>query len=342
MDIYIITSDHLKVRFHHLNQQLGKLKGLMESKDFKCNFIQINSPTSQEIEQNLEKYKDKIDLNRDNINDNDFKNLINPLNTYQLSNFEKHLKALEMIKNGNNQKYNYIIEDDIMIIDEFIDNYLNLLDKIKSENFDLLFTSIAVNNNSTKSQILNSTNFFKILISKSSYFVTKDCASKILDFMTKIRFSYKINLSYFINENKSEIKSLIFNRNILFEGSKIGLFSTSINNNNYLYQNGEYVKLSQLVGNNEHLDDDIVKKAEEIYNTSGKNNPDFQHTMGLIYYKNKNYKKAKEILIDAVNNIKKNDGLLTQQNETLNNCINMHQFEQSDIENVLKLQGIYS
>ena len=114
--------------------------------------------------------------------------------------------------------------------------------KIKSENFDLLFTSIAMNNNSTKSQILNSTNFFKILISKSSYFVTKDCASKILDFMTKIRFSYKINLSYFINENKSEIKSLIFNRNILFEGSKIGLFSTSINNNNYLYQNCTQVK----------------------------------------------------------------------------------------------------
>jgi hypothetical protein len=29
-------------------------------------------------------------------------------------------------------------------------------------------------------------------------------------------------------------------------------------------------------------------------------------------------------------------------NEILNNCINMHQFEQSDIENVLKLPGIYS
>jgi hypothetical protein len=40
--------------------------------------------------------------------------------------------------------------------------------------------------------------------------------------------------------------------------------------------------------------------------------------------------------------LKKNDGFISQQNEILNNCINMHQFEQSDIDNVLKLQGIYS
>jgi hypothetical protein len=64
--------------------------------------------------------------------------------------------------------------------------------------------------------------------------------------------------------------------------------------------------------------------------------------MGLIYYKNKDYKRAKEMLIDAVLNLKKADGYISQQNETLNNCINMHQFEQSDIDNVLKLNGVYS
>jgi tetratricopeptide (TPR) repeat protein len=151
-----------------------------------------------------------------------------------------------------------------------------------------------------------------------------------------------MNLSYYIWENKDTINSLIFNKNLLFEGSKIGLFSTSINNNNFLYQNGEYVKLAQLIGNHEYLDDEVVKKAEEIYNSSGKNNPDFQHSLGLVYYKNKNYKKAKETLIDAILNLKKTDGLISQHNEALNNCINMHQFEQSDIENVLKLPGIYS
>ena len=99
---------------------------------------------------------------------------------------------------------------------------------------------------------------------------------------------------------------------------------------------------SQIMGNNEYIDDDILKEAENIYNNNGKNNADFQHTLGLLYYKNKNYKKAKETMIDAVMNLHKNDGYISSQNELLNNCINMHQFEQSDIENVLKLDGIYS
>jgi hypothetical protein len=341
MDIYIITSEHLKIRFHHLNQQLGKLKVLLDKTGFKYNFIQINNPSSTDIENNFDFYKNKVDLNKDEIEDNDFKGLVSPLNTYQISNFQKQYKALEMIKKSKN-KYNYIIEDDFIIIDEFVDNYTQLLEKIKTVDYDLLFTSIAINDNSIEYKFLKSYDYFKVLIAKSSYFITSDCAEKLINFFDKIKFTYKINLSYFIHQNKNDIKSLIFNKNILFEGSKIGLFTTSVNNNNFLYQNGEYIKLTQLVGNSEYIDDDKVKIAEGIYNTSGKNNPDFQHTLGLIYFKNKNYKKAKEILIDAVNNIKKNDGLITQQNETLNNCINMHQFEQSDIENVLKLPGVYS
>jgi len=339
--IYIITSEHLKLRFNSINQQIVRLKGLFDKKNYNYKFHQINNPSAADIEQNLDKYKDRVKLNRDDISDNDFKNLVAPLNTNQLSNYMKQQKALEMIRDGNT-KLNFIIEDDIMIIDEFADNFSILLDKIKGFDFDFIFTSVAINDNSSDFKFIKSLDYFKVLIAKSSYFINKDSAPKLLDYLDKIKFNYKINLSHYIWENKDEIKSFIFNKNILFEGSKIGLFTTSVNNNNFLYQNGEYVRLAQLIGNNEYLDDEAVKKAEEIYNSSGKNNPDFQHSLGLVYYKNKNYKKAKDTLIEAILNLKKNDGFICQQNEALNNCINMHQFEQSDIENVLKLPGIYS
>jgi len=339
--IYIITSEHLKLRFNHLNQQIVRLKGLFDKAEYNYQFYQINNPSSGEIESNLDKYKERVQLNKDDINDNDFKNLIAPINTNQLSNFMKQQKALEMIKNGNT-KINFIIEDDIMVIDEFANNFLILLERVKTLDFDLLFTSVAINDNSSDYNFIQSIEYFKVLISKSSYFIHNSVAEKLLTYFEKIKFNYKINLSYYIWENKETIKSFIFNKNLLFEGSKIGLFSTSVNNNNFLYQNGEYVKLAQLIGNNEYLNDEIVKKAEEIYNSSGKNNPDFQHSLGLVYYKNKNYKKAKDILIESILNLKKTDGFICQHNEALNNCINMHQFEQSDIENVLKLSGIYS
>ena len=340
IDIYIITSDNLKLRFNNLNQQISKLKMLLDQKNFNYTFHQINNPSNSEVEKNLDKYKEKVDLNKDNITEDDFKNLLVPINTNQLSNISKHLKAYELIKNSSNN-FHFIIEDDMMIIDEFTNNFLQFLDEIKSKEYDLIFTAVSINQPGNM-QFLNSYDYFKVLIAKSSYFISKDCAVKLIDYMEKIRFTLKLTLSYFIWQNKETIKSFVLNKNLLFEGSKIGLFTTSLNNNNFLYQNGEYVKLTQLIGNAEYLDNDIIKQAEEIYNNAGKNNPDFQHTLGLAYYKNKNYKKAKETLIDAVNNLKKNDGFICQHNETLNNCINMHQFEQSDIENVLKLSGVYS
>lgn len=340
INIYIITSDNLKLRFNNLNQQIGKLKEILEDCNFNFNFHQINNPSNIEVEKNLDKYKEIVVLKKEEIDDEDFKNQVIPINTCQISNIAKHLKAYELIKNSDD-KYHFIIEDDIIIIDEFVNNVKTVLKNILITDYDLIFSGIAINQEGDL-KLINSFNYFKVLISKCSYFISKDCAIKLIDFLTKFRFPMKLGLSYFIWQNKETIKSLIPNKNLFFEGSKIGIFTSSINNNNFLYQNGEFVKLTQLIGDNEYISNDIIKKAEDIYNKAGKNNPDFLHTLGLAYYKNKNYKKAKETLIEAVLSLKKNDGFLCQHNEILNNCINMHQFEQSDIENALKLPGIYS
>lgn len=340
IDIYIITSDHLKLRFNSLNLQLNKLKEIFTKNNITYNFHQINNPSSGDIEKNLDKYKEIVTLDKDNITDEDFKSQVIPVNTSQLSNLNKHLKAYELIKNSDND-YHFIIEDDIIIIDDFIENITTLLNKISETNYDIILTGIAINQPGDF-KFLDSYNYFKVLISKCSYFISKKCAEKLIDYFNKIRFPLKASLSYFIWNNKETIKCYVCNKNLFFEGSKIGIFTTSINNNNFLYQNGEFVKLTQLVGDKDHISNDIMKNIEEIYINSGKNNPDFLHTLGLAYYKNKNFKKAKETLIEAVMTLKKNDGFICQQNEILNNCINMHQFEQSDIDNVLKLQGIYS
>jgi hypothetical protein len=341
INIYIITSDHLKLRFNNLNQQIGKLKEIFHQNKINFNFHQINNPSSNDIENNLDKYKDIVSLNKDDIDDDDFKNQVIPLNTSQLSNLNKHLKAYELIKNNDKDEYHFIIEDDIIVLDDFINNINSLLNKITELDFDLILTGIAINQ-SDDFKLLNSYNYFKVLISKCSYFISKECAVKLIEFNTKIRFTQKLTLSYFIWKNKDTIKSFVCNKNLFFEGSKIGVFSTSINNNNFLYQNGEFVKLTQLIGDNEYIPNDIIKQVEDIFNSAGKNNPDFLHTLGLAYYKNKNYKKAKDTLIEAVKCLKKNDGFISQHNEILNNCINMHQYEQSDIDNALKLSGIYS
>ena len=340
IDVYIITSEHLKPRFASLNQQIAKLKTILISNDYKFNFHQINNPSHQDIEKNINDYKEIVDLNKDVIEDEDFKNLVIPLNTNQISNFLKHKKALELIKKSKN-RLNFIIEDDFIIIDEFIQNFNDVLTFINKGEFDILFTSISINEEK-ENEFKQTTDIFKIIVAKSSYFITNDCSIKLLDFITKIRLTYKLNLSYFIWNNRNSIKSLVFNKNVCFEGSKIGLYPTSTAINNFLYQNSEFVKLNSIIANKEEVSDEDIIEAELIYEKSGKNNCDFQHILGLAYFKNKNYLKAKLMMIEAVSNLKKNNGLINQQNEILNNCINIHKFEQKDIENCLKFDGIYS
>ncbi len=341
IDIYIITTDYLKLRFGHLKEQIAKLKMVLDMCNYDYSFHQINSPSHTNIEAEIDKYKEMVDLNRECISDVEFRNLIEPLNSNQISNLMKHVKALELIKKSNT-KYNFIIEDDILIVNDFTNNLKNLMNDIKKINYDLVFTCLGMNEDNMENRFIKSFQTFKILMSKSSYLISPKCAEKLLGFLEKIRFIYKINLSYFIWENRYTIESYVYNKNTILEGSKIGLYTSSVNNNNFLYQNNEYIKLTQLMGNRDYIDDNDVKIAEHIYNNTGRNNPDFQHTLGLIYYKNKNYKKAKEILIEGVINMKKTDGLISRNSEMLNNCINMHQFEQSDIEEALKMKGIYS
>jgi hypothetical protein len=73
----------------------------------------------------------------------------------------------------------------------------------------------------------------------------------------------------------------------------------------------------------------------------GRDNPDFLHILGLLYFKNKRYKEAIEYLKLAVINFKKNDGYMIQFNETINNCINIHQLYQDDIKDCFNKKGLY-
>ena len=61
-----------------------------------------------------------------------------------------------------------------------------------------------------------------------------------------------------------------------------------------------------------------------------------------VYYKNKQYKEALEILQSALINTKNNEGLIAPFTELLNNCINMHQLYQDDIKDCFSKKGKYS
>jgi tetratricopeptide (TPR) repeat protein len=88
-------------------------------------------------------------------------------------------------------------------------------------------------------------------------------------------------------------------------------------------------------------DEELIKKAINHCDTYGKNTPEFQHLLGLMFYKKNRFNEALEHMKKAIYNFKKNDGYVPQFNEILNNCINMHKYSQTDIEECFTKKGIY-
>lgn len=341
IDIYVIKSEHLTERKKALEITITKLKTLMKNNNFNTNIIYITSPTDKDIESNIAEYNNKINLN-EKIKDDDFNKEQTKFNLSQLSNLYKHKKAYEIIKNSTT-KHNFIIEDDIILMDSYINNFNEFLVLLKKIEYDIIFTCISNNSSTGKINIdLSSTNF-KILLTKSSYFINKETASKLYDYLDIIRFPIRISISKFIYDNKNILKSYILTKHTILEGSKIGIYSSTTKNSNLLIQNNNYMEminiLNELEKNPEN--DNLIEKGINHCNTYGKNIPEFQHLLGLMFYKKNRYNEALEAMKNAIYSFKKNDGYVPQFSEILNNCINMHKYCQNDIEECFTKQSIY-
>lgn len=341
IDIYVIKSEHLTERKKAIEITINKIKVLMKNNKFNPNIIYITSPTDKDIETNINEYNNKINLN-ENITDEDFKKEQTKFNLAQLSNLYKHKKAYEMIKNSNT-KHNFIIEDDIILMDSYSNNFTEFLGLLNRIEYDIILTCISNNNEIGKINIdLSSTNF-KILLTKSSYFINKETASKLNDYLEIIKFPIKISISKFIYDNKNSIKSYILTKHTLLEGSKIGIYSSTTKTSNFLIQNNYYMDMINILNDIEKSPDDeeLIKKAINHCDTYGKNTPEFQHLLGLMFYKKNRFNEALEHMKKAIYDFKKNDGYVPQFNEILNNCINMHKYSQTDIEECFTKKGIY-
>jgi hypothetical protein len=337
IDIYVIKSDHLKKRNELLVKTLDVICKIMQKYYYNVKIINITTPTIEDIEINLNEFDKKINLNNDDITDADFKAAQVKFNLAQLSNLHKHLHAYDIIKKSKT-KHNYIIEDDIILLDDHNNNFDNFIKSFHTFEYDILLTCLAIDSdNNEQINILPISSYFKILLTKNSYFITPETADKIFEYMNVIRFPMKLSLSKFIFDNKDKLKLVMLNKHTIFEGSKIGIFPTTVNTNNNLIQNNSYITLTTMYNNNET----DLNKVYKHYMDFGKDNPDFLHILGLLYYKNKRYKEAIEFLKLAVINFKKNEGYMCQYNEIINNCINMHQLYQDDIKECFNKKGLY-
>jgi GR25 family glycosyltransferase involved in LPS biosynthesis len=261
----------------------------------------------------------------------DFDCRINQLNIEKISNFLKQKDALEKIassKNEGNEVYYMIIEDDCIILQEFIKNMNSFLENPKQSEWDILFLCLSQKTDNII-ELKNTRENIKILPSKEAYCITPDAAKNLLCFLQKIRYYYRLQLSLWIHETPS-IRSMYLPERISVEGSKIGIVPSTTNDNNTLIYNKDYMKIFNMLTEREpfNIDDAIssYSSAESMKSC------DIMHIYGVILYKVDRKNEAKEMFESAIDELLLKDGLLTKTSEILNNAININGLCQNDLD----------
>jgi GR25 family glycosyltransferase involved in LPS biosynthesis len=164
-----------------------------------------------------------------------------PLNVCQISNFEKHRYIykyiLETFKTNDPNELHLIIEDDVIILKDYINNIMELIDDLNADtrsnsnrnsdnDWDILFTCLNVVSNPEK--FINIDDLYNIIISKSCYIIrNRELCEKLYSITDTFKLNIKLTLSKFIKENKYTAMS--YNKITFLEGSKLGVYPSSVN-----------------------------------------------------------------------------------------------------------------
>lgn len=354
LQIFVVYSQHLDERMKYINSTIDFIKKKAEALNYKVDISIVSEPSREQIDKNIEAFNKRVKYEKypeDSKENREFNSLITPLNSCQISNIEKHRIIYQNIMQQNTMQQNtnnicLILEDDVVIGQEYIQNVEILLKKLKEKTlgeWDMIFTCLPpVNTNEdSKLQLHPISSTFNQLMCKSSYIIKPAIAKRLFDFTETFKFTLKNGLSRFIYENK-DIKAMYVNKHIFLEASKIGIVPTTINPNNFLFQNNQFISLVN-ISNKTDLKPIDIQEANALYDAiKHMDSADVLHLMGVIHYKSKDYTNAKKYMLDAIASLKKNKGYLQQNSEILNNCINMHQYEQIYLDECKQLQSKYS
>ena len=343
LNIYVVYSEELENRHGTINSSLSLIKDICVQKNIEMKLNIISEPGKEHINKHINTFNTRV--NYDKFADNNIYNdLIMPLNVCQISNFEKHRYIYKLIlENTNVDDLHLIIEDDIIILKDYINNISEFIDDLNSshdDDWDILFTCLNVVNNPAK--YININELYNIIISKSCYVIkNRELCEKLYEATNTFKLNIKLTLSKFIKDRN--YKALSYNKITFIEGSKLGLYPSSVNPNNYLFLNNNYIELKKISEKKELTEDDIIT-AEKIYsNSQNINSIDIQNIMGTIYYNYKNYKKAKEYMYTSLNNLKKCKGYtIMKNNEILSNTINIYKYDQDLLEECIASKSKYS
>lgn len=288
-DVYIIHDSSLTSRLENVDNIKERLSNCSMVHDISV----VNQFDSKEL--NLNNVKNLIRTKKpDNMDEVEklFDKFQRPITIPNISNYLKHVSALEAIVKNN--RPGIVIEDDVIASDEMEKELESAAELFQNgiTFFGQPFQS------SPLSKFENLKNFngntMTLLPCIDSYVIDCTSAKTLIPDLLPIVYQTNIALSLAINRRK--IGAFKMFPNVFIDGSKVGKYTSSINSNNILMFNSKYNKLYAMIQNDKvdvHKFNELFEAAE--FNTS----PDMIYMKALCYLKSGNIQESKKLFDQA-------------------------------------------
>ena len=313
LNVYVIHVENFNFR----KQTCERLREILAADDrYELHFQYVTEHEPQSITQedirtfvNYEPFKDDPFT--------PFNNFIRNMHVNQLSNELKHRKAIQYVSESEDGSMNIILEDDIVFNENVADALYHALTNIP-ESSDIMFLGLpsAVEGDASTVTHQKVSEVFKFLPACDSYYLTKSAAKTMFENMTPIKFTTTIQFTYVIS--RQGLTAHLTVPNVFVDGSKLGLYFSSLEVNNRLIFNQEYVKLARMIGEKEsYTPEDIDAINQEFINVKLKTNPEFYYLKAIYEYKRQNYEFAKAIYGYALEIYENNGAIINNQSTFL-------------------------
>jgi len=266
-----------------------------------------------------------------------FDGLVKSMHVKQVSQLLKHKCALQTFTSQDVFDTMLVIEDDVLCSENIHDELEKAL-KILQENQDIDLLMLGCPTPRAMSdkgqQLAKVLDYFKLLPTSDAYLIRKQSALKLLAQFSPAHFQLNTHLSYLAYQSKINLYMLA--PNVFVNGSKYGVYVSSLDPNNKLFMNADYntlVMLNAKPSYSQQEYDEVVNMAKSI---SLREHPDFQVCFGNFFMRIGKYDIAKEFYDNAYKTYVNNDCILNNESEFMMNYTRVFKYLQTDRDLVNK------